>query len=61
MKKYAIKFNHSVADNLENIFSYIAAHDPQTAYQIIEGLEETIMSLHTMPERFSVIPENVNV
>lgn len=60
MKKHHITINPSVYKKLEEIFSYIASESPSTALKIIDEIEEKIMSLESMPERFAVIPEKIS-
>lgn len=59
MKKYHVTINPSVYKKLDEIFSYIALESPKIAVDLLDEIEERIMSLESIPERFAAIPENV--
>ncbi len=59
MKKYHITFNPSLYKKLDAIFSHIALESPKIAVDLLDEIEERIMSLESMPERFAAIPENI--
>ena len=59
MKKHHITINPSVYKKLEEIFSHIALESLKTTLDIIYDIEKNIMSLETMPERFTLIPEKI--
>jgi plasmid stabilization system protein ParE len=58
--KYRVIINSCVYLKLENIFSYINLESPNVALDIINGIEQQIMSLESMPKRFPIIPEKIN-
>lgn len=59
MKKYHVTINPSVYKKLDEIFSYIALESPKIAVDLLDGIEERVMSLESMPERFATILENI--
>ncbi|MBP7709576.1 MAG: type II toxin-antitoxin system RelE/ParE family toxin [Rickettsiales bacterium] len=59
MKKHHVTLNPSVYQKLEKIFSYIAAESPQTAIEVLDEIEQKIMSLESLPKRFALAPENI--
>jgi plasmid stabilization system protein ParE len=59
MKRYKVILNSSIPQKLENIFSYIALDSKIKAINILTGIEKEIMFLQYFPEKFPIIPENI--
>jgi len=58
-KKYRVNISQNAQNDLEHIFSYIAADSINNAKKFILELEEKIYRLNTFPEGFAYIPENI--
>ena len=58
-KKYKVNISRNAQNDLEHIFSYIAADSMNNAKRFILELEEKIYRLDTFPEGFAYIPENI--
>jgi plasmid stabilization system protein ParE len=58
-KKYKVNISCKAQKDLEHIFYYIAEDSMNNARNFILELEEKINNLHSMPERFALIPENI--
>ena len=57
-KRYKVNLTQSAQNDLEHIYSYIAADSVNNANQFVLELEEQIYSLEIFPERYPFIPEN---
>ncbi len=53
MDNYCVKLTDKARRDLDGIYAYIAGHflEPQTAANMLDALEEEILSLETMPYR----------
>lgn len=59
MKKTCkVNLTWQAQQDLEQIFSYIAANNPDNAAKFLGELERKIFSLASFPERAPLIPEN---
>lgn len=58
-KKYRVNISQNAQNDLEHIFSYIAADSINNAKKLILELEQKIYRLDTFPEAFAYIPENI--
>lgn len=56
MDKYTVKLYPRAYRDLDGIYAYIAEslHEPGTALKMIDALEQAIISLSQMPERYAV-------
>ena len=56
MDKYVVKLYARANRELDNIYAYIAKslHEPGTAENMAEVLEQSILSLETLPERSAI-------
>lgn len=56
MDKYEVKLYARAYRDMEDIYAYIAnnLHDPNTAQNIIDEIENAVFSLELMPERGAV-------
>lgn len=57
-KTYRVFLSRHAQNDLEEIYTYIAADSPVNAAAFVLVLEKQILSLATMPERSPLIPEN---
>ena len=57
-KTYRVLLTRHAQNDLEEIYTYIAADSPGNAAAFVFALEKQILSLATMPERSPLIPEN---
>lgn len=57
-KKYKVTLTQSAQNDLEHIYSYIAADSMNNANKFVLELEKQICSLEIFPERYPFIPEN---
>lgn len=58
-KKYSVWISQNAQNDLDHIFSYIAADSINNAKKFVLALEEKIQRLDTFPEGFAYIPENI--
>ncbi len=56
--RFAVSFSQKAEEDLEEIWSFIAAHSPDNATKFILQLEKQVESLGRFPERCPLIPEN---
>lgn len=57
-KRYEVNLTRHAQDDLEKIYYYIAADNPNNAVKFVLQLEEKVYSLSTFSERHPLIPEN---
>ena len=57
-KKYKVNLTQCAQNDLEHIYSYIAADSIISANKFLLELEEQVYSLEIFPERYSFISEN---
>lgn len=58
VKKYKVRLADTAQGDVEEIWSYIAADNPDAADAFVEALDAQIASLETYPERCPLIGEN---
>ncbi len=56
--RFAVRFSLKAEEDLEEIWSFIAADSPDNATKFILQLEKQVESLGRFPERCPLIPEN---
>lgn len=56
--RFAVSFSLKAEEDLEEIWSFIAADSPDNATKFILQLERQVESLGRFPERCPLIPEN---
>jgi toxin ParE1/3/4 len=56
--RFAVSFSRKAEEDLEEIWSFIAADSPDNATRFILQLEKQVESLGRYPERCPLIPEN---
>ena len=56
--RFAVSFSKKAEQDLEEIWSFIAADNPEDATKFVLNLEEQVESLGRSPERCPLIPEN---
>lgn len=56
--RFAVSFSQKAEDDLEEIWSFIAADNPDDATKFVFNLERQVESLGRFPERCPLIPEN---
>lgn len=56
--RFAVSFSQKAEDDLEEIWSFIAADSPDNATKFVLNLEKQVESLGRFPERCPLIPEN---
>jgi toxin ParE1/3/4 len=56
--KFAVSFSKKAEEDLEEIWSFIAADSPDNATKFILQLEKQVESLGRFPARCPLIPEN---
>lgn len=56
--RFAVSFSLKAEEDLEEIWSFIAADSPDNATKFILQLEKQVESLGRFPERCPLIPEN---
>jgi toxin ParE1/3/4 len=56
--RFAVSFSLKMEEDLEEIWSFIAADSPDNATKFILQLEKQVESLARFPERCPLIPEN---
>jgi len=60
--KPAILLTASAEDDLAEIFAYVELHDsPERADSLLDGIEQVIVSLKTLPERGHYPPELLRI
>ncbi len=57
-KRYEVNLTEHAQDDLEHVYYYIAADNPNNAANFVLQLEKKVYSLNTFPERHPLIPEN---
>lgn len=55
---YRVIYTRQAANQLEDVFEYIANDSPQNAAGMIRRLLEAIESLHALPHRYPLIEKN---
>jgi len=56
--RFAVSFSQKAEEDLEEIWSFIAADSPENATKFVLNLEKQVESLGRFPERCPLIPEN---
>jgi toxin ParE1/3/4 len=56
--RFAVNFSQKAEEDLEEIWSFIAADNPDNATKFVLNLEKQVESLSRFPERCPLIPEN---
>jgi toxin ParE1/3/4 len=56
--RFAVSFSQKAEEDLEEIWSFIAADSPDNARKFVLNLEKQVESLGRFPERCPLIPEN---
>lgn len=56
--RFAVSFSQKAEEDLEEIWSFIAADNPDNATKFILNLEKQVESLSLFPERCPLISEN---
>jgi toxin ParE1/3/4 len=56
--RFAVNFSQKAEEDLEEIWSFIAADNPDNATKFVLTLEKQVESLSRFPERCPLIPEN---
>ena len=56
--RFAVSFSQKAEEDLEEIWSFIAADNPDNATKFVLNLEKQVESLSRFPERCPLIPEN---
>jgi toxin ParE1/3/4 len=58
MQRYEVLLTRDAERDLEELFGYIAEHDsPAAAQHVLDGIEKSLASLGSLPERGSVPKE----
>ena len=55
---YRVLLTRHAENDLAGIYDYIAADSPANAVAFVRELEKKVLSLASLPERASLIPEN---
>jgi toxin ParE1/3/4 len=56
--RFAVSFSKKAEEDLEEIWSFIAADSPDNATKFVMNLEKQVESLGRIPERCPLIPED---
>jgi toxin ParE1/3/4 len=56
--RFAVSFSKKAEEDLEEIWSFIAADNPDNATRFVLNLEQQVESLSRFPGRCPLIPEN---
>jgi toxin ParE1/3/4 len=56
--RFAVSFSQKAEEDLEEIWSFIAADNPDQATKFVLNLEKQVESLGRLPERCPLISEN---
>jgi len=59
--RFAVSFSKKAEEDLEEIWSFIAADSPDNATKFVLSLEKQVESLGRIPERCPLIPENASL
>jgi len=58
MKRYKVVITSGALNDANAIFDYITASNPRAAAKTVQAFRARIRSLATMPQRYSLAPEN---